>query len=347
MSKKIILIGNTNNAKNKIGGQVIKTLNVIRLLEHLQKSSNIDISIIRLEDLKLNLFKFLKSLLGIFSLNHTIMFMPSKKGILIILPLLLFSKLFTKNKLIYIVVGGWLTNLARRNFVYRQFLKKVDHILVESIEMTKELEANEISNSSFFANFRFQTNISQNEFNCDSKPFKVLYFGRVTQLKGIDYIFDFADFAINQGLNIEDILVTVAGPMDKDYENDFAFKINNNILVNYHGVVDNSKVSEFMSEYHIVVLPTRYPGEGLPGTIIDSFMCGIPVIVSNWRYLSEYIQHNENGFVFDLNVKTDFYNYIMKLYYDRNLLSKMRENARISANNFSEINAAKIINKLI
>ncbi|MDR2929112.1 MAG: glycosyltransferase [Cytophagaceae bacterium] len=62
----------------------------------------------------------------------------------------------------------------------------------------------------------------------------------------------------------------------------------NNITVSYSGVVDPSKVSDSIAQYHALFLPSR--GENFGHVILESFMAGRPVIISNqtpWRNLAE------------------------------------------------------------
>ncbi|HEY6159959.1 MAG TPA: glycosyltransferase family 4 protein [Bacteroidia bacterium] len=65
-------------------------------------------------------------------------------------------------------------------------------------------------------------------------------------------------------------------------------KIPANVRVNYKGVLDASKVSETLSQCHYMFMPTR--GENFGHVILQSFMAGTPVIISDqtpWRELKE------------------------------------------------------------
>ena len=71
----------------------------------------------------------------------------------------------------------------------------------------------------------------------------------------------------------------------------------------------------------MLLFPSTYPGECYPGTIIDAYSSGVPVISSDWRYNSELVINNETGFL---------YNYKSK----KELLEKMD----YSINNTEEVN---------
>lgn len=50
-----------------------------------------------------------------------------------------------------------------------------------------------------------------------------------------------------------------------------------------------------------MVIPTYYQGEGFPGTILDSYIFGVPVIVSKCKYNSEMIKEGKTGKLFIFN----------------------------------------------
>ena len=85
------------------------------------------------------------------------------------------------------------------------------------------------------------------------------------------------------------------------YKDVFFNKIKNITMLNYLGVVQPTDVYSTFSNYDLSVLPTKYPGEGFPGTVLDSYISAVPVIVSNWRHLPEFVKHGKTGFIFNLD----------------------------------------------
>ena len=71
--------------------------------------------------------------------------------------------------------------------------------------------------------------------------------------------------------------------------------------VTYRGAVDAAKSVETLKNYYMLLFPTRYYNEGIPGTIIDAMAAGVPVIARKWHYCSEMLMHQNNGFVYDFN----------------------------------------------
>ena len=61
---------------------------------------------------------------------------------------------------------------------------------------------------------------------------------------------------------------------------------------------DSQGSVDVLKNYYALLFPTHWVGEGLPGTIIDSFASGIPVIASDWNANKEIIEHNRQGIIY-------------------------------------------------
>lgn len=67
--------------------------------------------------------------------------------------------------------------------------------------------------------------------------------------------------------------------------------------VKYKGVLNPDHITEVLSQYDILCLPTYWKGEGYPGIIIEAFSAGIPVLSSEIGGIPELIQSGKNGFL--------------------------------------------------
>ncbi|MFH1005221.1 MAG: glycosyltransferase family 4 protein [Bacteroidota bacterium] len=82
------------------------------------------------------------------------------------------------------------------------------------------------------------------------------------------------------------------GPVyNNDYWNEckkIITKLPVNIIASYKGSVDGSKIAEILSDYQFMFMPSL--GENFGHIIIESFACGLPVIISDqtpWRNLEK------------------------------------------------------------
>jgi glycosyltransferase involved in cell wall biosynthesis len=94
---------------------------------------------------------------------------------------------------------------------------------------------------------------------------------------------------------------------------------------NVYGWVDSAN---FISACDIILSTSE--NEGMPISLIESQMAGIPVVATDVGSVSEVIQDGVTGFLTS-NSKTDIVSKLQKLIDDPELLRNMGQNARISA----------------
>ena len=100
-------------------------------------------------------------------------------------------------------------------------------------------------------------------------------------------------------LIVEGIHIDIYGHIVDDFKEKFEKFIDENNNVTYQGVFDATKnnVYEKLHEYDILLFPSRWKGEGVPGILIESKMAGIVPIVSDHLYNSEIVLNNIEGIV--------------------------------------------------
>ena len=75
-----------------------------------------------------------------------------------------------------------------------------------------------------------------------------------------------------------------------------------------------------------MVFPTYYRGEGLPEAVLDSYISGVPVIASDWKYYSEIIKEGKIGKIFISQDIDDFTNKLEFMINNPGLICKMKRN---------------------
>ncbi len=81
----------------------------------------------------------------------------------------------------------------------------------------------------------------------------------------------------------------------------------------------------------------------MPGILVESKIAGVPSIVSNLNYNAEIINDGVDGIVMNENNAIHLYNAISKLFSDRDLLTKMKYNAKADSVKYSIDAYIKII----
>ncbi|MBH9967910.1 glycosyltransferase family 4 protein [[Bacillus] enclensis] len=139
---------------------------------------------------------------------------------------------------------------------------------------------------------------------------KIIFLSRITEVKNLK-------FAIEALRGLEgNIEFNIFGPIsDLVYWEECQKLINKlpkNIMVKYHGSVENSKVSRIMKENNVLFLPTF--GENYGHVIVEAFITGIPVLISDrtpWRELEKY----SVGWDISLNHPEEFKRKLQNLIY--------------------------------
>lgn len=87
----------------------------------------------------------------------------------------------------------------------------------------------------------------------------------------------------------EDVSVDVYGPLFPGVSEDTFAGLER---VQYRGVVEPEDVVNVLRQYDAVVLPTSSPTEGYPGTVIESYAVGLPVITTNCGSIPEIVDES-------------------------------------------------------
>lgn len=241
----------------------------------------------------------ISSLLLIQRCSHIII-LPAKRGVKIFVPLfLLLNKIFNR-KLHYVVIGGWLPEMLHVNPKLTEQLKGFNGIYVETYTMIQALNVLGLNNVYYLPNVKPLIVLSKDELIYPKEtPYNLCTFSRVMQEKGIEDAIE-AVKKINSERNTILYTLDIYGQIDKAYEERFQqLKKEFPNSISYKGLVHFDKSTEIIKNYFALLFPTYYEGEGFPGTVLDAFSSGIPVIATNWKYNSEVIHHGKVGFIYE------------------------------------------------
>lgn len=338
-NQKILVCGYFGYVTNQIDGQTIKTRNIFKLIS--EKMNNSDISYFDSQLFSFSKWKLLNLLYRLCKID-TLVYLPGEKNLKYIFPFIYYSSKIFKFKIIYPVVGGWLADYLDKNPKFIKMVKDMDALLVETYYLKQILENKyAFKNVTVFPNFRIT----------DYKPviknnnnFNIVFMARITEKKGVEMVFDFVEYYSQNKKSDKPVSVNFYGPIDIEYKNRFEFLLNTHDMAVYNGIVEPENVYEILNKQDLLVLPTYYEGEGCPGSIIDAYISGIPVVVSKWKNLPEFVEEGLTGYTFNLNNKEDFFNYIIKLIEDPVLLYNMKKASLNKSKEYTKEYAWSILN---
>lgn len=318
----ILILGNFGYANHDLNGQTVKTRVTYDLLKkYYANNDQIRYFDTQTLDNKTHVFKMLKMVMSC----DTIIYLPAHNNLKYIFPILFLMSYCFRFDIIYSVIGGWLVHYLNNMPLHRFMLKHIKRILAET-SITK----NGLENKYGFTNVDVLYNFRITGF----KPviqkhnnLRLVFVARVNPMKGLDVIFSFCKY-IQSIYPRPSIIIDFYGPIDPSYETDFIDQINNFEFVSYKGVLEPEQIYSVISNYDLSLLPTHYYTEGLPGTIVDSYLSGIPVLVSEWEHSHEFVINGETGIIIPFTEnQTHFNDSILELYNNRELLSELKQNA--------------------
>ena len=243
-------------------------------------------------------------------------------------------------KMIVHIMGGDFHNWLACNPRMIALLKGVKGVWVESNEMVERLHKMGIDNAGFFPNCRTDDNEQLPKQNNADSPLRLVFFSRICKEKGILYVIE----AIEKLKNLEsNVTFDFYGELSIDIKEIFDRLVAENKNVMFHGVFDsiNNDVYQELNQYDVMLLPTFWRGEGVPGALIESKMSGITAIVTDWKFNKEIVLEDE-GIVIDGNITDSLVDAILKLCNDRDLLMNLKKGAfrskeRYCINNYIEL----------
>ena len=304
MTVKVGVLGHYGEGQNLLNGQTVKTKIVT---EELQKQLGQD------QVLKVDTHGGWKTLLkapiqtfGVLKKSNNVLMFPAHNGLRVYAPLLSFYKRFFKNrKLHYVVIGGWLPRFLEERKRLAKTLKKFDGIYVETHTMKNALEAKGFRNIFVMPNCKELNILDPDELTLNhSEPYKLCTFSRVMKEKGIEDAVN-AVKAVNEKLGRAVYRLDIYGQIDPNQTEWFEeVKKNFPDYVIYRGLVAFDKSVEVLKDYYVLLFPTRFFTEGIPGTVIDAYAAGVPVVSARWESFADIIDDGITGIGYTFG-KTD------------------------------------------
>ena len=346
---KVLLIGNSGKRNNSNDGQTVKT----RIYREKMIEEGIDVSFIELDGFLKRPFYVLNCIKNKIKECDRIVLMSAERGSRFLIPYINFINRKLKKPFVLPLIGigvlhsvvDRLSDSDRKNFFtnykfykknngFSKQLSKIDYILPET-ELISHIYKDyfHLNNVITLNNFR-DCKIASGLSHKPSKIMNITYISRVWREKGI---FDLLD--VVQTINSVDtkIKLDIYGPNSLNREDNYLF---NSLIesingVSYLGVIKENEVVSVLSNYDLLVFPTRYFGEGTPGIISESFIAGTPILSSDFTQAKCLLQDGYDSILFNMLDKDDLMHKLLYLIENSNKLERMRKNALQSGRKYS------------
>ncbi|MBO7628003.1 MAG: glycosyltransferase [Paludibacteraceae bacterium] len=184
MRYKVSIIGYLAKQKPLYDGQTVKTKQLISVLyDHL---SGDEIGGLDMQGMRRSPVSFFWNFFKLCRNSDNVIILPAH-GSLLLFPLLCILFRGKDTKLVYDVIGGWLSGYIEKYSYLKAILKRFDQIWVETTVMKKALEEKGFNNLTVVPNFKNLYILKEEELNMEiSLPIRLCVFSRITEMKGID-----------------------------------------------------------------------------------------------------------------------------------------------------------------
>lgn len=325
-SLNVLVFGYLGYYTNKLDGQTVKTRSIYEMLH---THAKLDVYYADTQEFRYSIKSICVFIRRLFSCDRLV-YLPAHNNLKYLFPIIYIISLVVRYQIIYVVVGGWLPEFLRALPIHRNLLKRIKAILLENNDAANQLkDLYGFQNAGIIPNFRagaipaFLPHVRR-----EGEPLRLVFMARVNMLKGLDTLAEVAS-RISKTYLANGIFIDLYGSI---HEPDRAYfeeeLVNKYALVRYHGVLQCDGIIDTLRQYDAMLFPTHYFTEGFPGSVLDAYRAGIPVITTKWKYATEFVADGKTGYIVNFeNPVEEIVNRISKLYSDVSLLSELKRNA--------------------
>lgn len=277
-------------------------------------------------------FRIVSLLIELLNKKNRIVIGVSKGSLKLLTYILYYINKKVMNNSIVMVMGGTFHQMVLEDKRLQKFLREYKSIYIETDGMKKALNSVGLLNVKVFPNCRERADVSIN-LNENIK-IRCLFFSQISLDKGVDNVLETTKILENKGI---DYSIDFYGEIVSEYKLIFESSISANNKMRYCGVyktVTNTDLYEKLKQYDVLLFPTKWKNEGVPGVLVEAKIAGLPSIVSDLNFNSEIIEDECTGIVLKQNTPKELANTIERLYLNRDMLTKMKHNAKTSSENY-------------
>lgn len=257
----------------------------------------------------------------------------SKESLKKITYLLFYINRRAMNQSIVMVMGGTFPQMVERDPKLQKFLKQFKHIYVETNGMKGTLNHANIMSVSVFPNCREKAELNLLIVKSEN-PLRCLFFSQISKDKGVDIILDTVKILEKQKL---DYIIDFYGHIDQRYKAQFDQGISTTGRLKYNGVFKSTTKDDvyvLLSQYDVLLFPTKWRNEGVPGVLVEAKIAGLPAIVSDINFNSEIVNDGMTGIVLKENTPDNLAAAIERIYLNRDWLIEMKKDTVASSEDY-------------
>ncbi len=217
------------------------------------------------------------------------------------------------------LMGGTASHDIVSDYKYLALSSKYLRVYAETESMCQELKLAGV-NAGLYPNGRFRPHSAISSTNCRSERLRCVFFSFISAPKG-------ADLVLEAAMQLPEVQFDFYGQIDNSFKTIFDSTVSSIPNVQYHGAFggSNDEVYQELAKYDVLLFPTKWEVEGVPGIIVEAKIAGITPIVSNSSYNAELVQDGVDGIVLGENSAAAIVEALNRFARDRDMLSEMKK----------------------
>ncbi|MBO5315041.1 MAG: glycosyltransferase [Clostridia bacterium] len=341
--KKVAVIGHFAYGLEYLDGQTVKTKNVTNELRKTYSDEDVVCF-----DTHGGVKTLIKAPWYVFKALHdskNVMILPAHNGLRVFGRLLpCFKRFFKNRKIFYAVIGGWLPQKLKKELSLARALRRFDGIYVETNTMKNDLVKQGFENVYVVPNFKELTAVCEDQLVYrNDPPYKLCTFSRVMKEKGIETAVDVIR-KVNDELGYQAYSLDIYGQIDPgqtEWFENLTKKFDD--VVRYCGFIDSQKSVECLKDYFALLFPTHFYTEGIPGTVIDAYAAGIPVISAKWQSFVDVVDDGVTGIGYEFDDTKDLEQKLIAVANTPSIMNDMKITCLKKSNSYMPCVAMKTI----
>lgn len=288
---------------------------------------------------------FPRLVLGLICCRNVIM-LPAQNGLPLVSGWLYFWNKLYRRRIHYSVIGGWLASFLDNNPRTKKHLTCFDKIYAETSTMKRALESRGLSNVVVIPNCKSLPIVLEEQIDKQfAMPHRLVTFSRVMKQKGIEDLINVI-ISINNTNDKTVYHLDIYGPVapgEHDWWKEQMARIEQTDYIQYKGSVPADKSVEILCNYFALVFPTKFYTEGIPGTIIDAYAAGLPVISAKWESFDDLIEDGVTGLGFGFEDWDELKALLLRVSEEPSIIIDMKKACIKKAEGYLPINVIPLI----
>jgi glycosyltransferase involved in cell wall biosynthesis len=226
------------------------------------------------------------------------------------------------SKLIYLVIAAYFAKRIKSQEFDLEVFKSCDLIVVETEALRQEALEVGLTKLEVFPNFKRIFKIEETKVPEVVPVLKLVFFSRVTEKKGI---LEAIRFVKELNTDVKRFTLDIFGTIDKPLVTVFKEALQNETAITYYGykTLRAKEDYQILNQYDLHLLPTKYITEGIPASIIDFLIAGVPTLTSNFQNAASFLD-DSFSYRYPFDDEVAFKALLLKIYENQRTLFNKR-----------------------